>query len=335
MIYEWFQNIEFAEPRMLTLFAFLPVMIWWYFSKQRTNNATIKVTTAQSFNTGSFKTTFRHLPFFLRLLALACLILALARPQRMNVQEQRTGEGIDIVMSMDVSGSMLAQDFKPNRLEVSKELAVEFIQNRPIDRIGLVVFSGESYTLSPLTTDKYTLVTQIQGLKSGMLLDGTLIGHGLATAVDRLSESKAPSKVVILLSDGKEEAPKESTIDPLTALEIAKTRGVKVYTIGLGSQSYAAAPAENVGAQPSASRMLLDEELLRRIATETGGRYFRARDKNDLQNIYRLIDSLEKTEMEVKTKTRAEEKFLPLVIAALALLLLEILLRYTIFKKFP
>ncbi len=336
MIYEWFQDIEFARPRMLTLLALLPFLIWWYVTRHTKGVASLKVSTAASFNTRSLKNTLRHIPFILRLLAISCIIVALAQPQTIHNEEQTKGEGIDIVLSIDVSGSMLSQDFQPNRLEVAKQMASEFIRSRPVDRMALVAFSGESYTMSPLTTDKNTLLSQVESMRSGMLLDGTLIGHGLATAVDRLSESKAPSKVVVLLTDGKEEAPKDRAIDPLTALELAKTRGVKVYTIGMSAQNFV--PVDEKVAGTGARRptdFFLDEELLRRIASETGGQYFRARDKLSLQNIYEQIDKLEKSEIEIITNQQHEEKFMPLVLAALVLLFMEFVLRFTVLRKFP
>src|SRR2546423_6547311 len=237
MLYDWLKHIEFAYPKMLSLFALLPVMIWWYVRKNNQRQSTLKVSTINSFTATSFKNYLLHVPFGLRLLALSCIILVLARPETHNDEQLTKGEGIDIVLSIDVSGSMLSKDFDPNRLEVAKQVAEEFIRNRPVDRIGLVIFSGESYTMCPVTTDKNTLLAQVQSLRSGMLQDGTLIGEGLATAVDRLSKSNVKSKVVILLTDGKEEAPETRLIDPLTALEIAKSKGVKVYTIGMSAQN--------------------------------------------------------------------------------------------------
>jgi Ca-activated chloride channel family protein len=247
----------------------------------------------------------------------------------------RKGEGIDIVLCIDVSGSMLSQDFTPNRLEVAKSVAEEFIRSRPIDRIGLVIFSGESYTLCPITTDKNTLITQVSSLRSGMLQDGTLIGEGLATSVDRLTKSDAKSKVVILLTDGKEEAPETRLIDPLTALEITKAQGVKVYTIGMSAQN-AIPVEENVkGKKPTATNNFLDEELLRRIASETGGEYFRARDKLSLQDIYGQIDKMEKSKIEIQSLRHYHDEFIPLLLIALGSLFIELILRFTILRKFP
>ena len=334
MLYDWLRHIEFAYPKVFSLFLWIPILLWWYIAKYRSGQPSIKVSTIQSFNTSSWKIVFRHLLFVLRLLALSSLIMALARPQVRNDEQQSRGQGIDIVLSMDVSGSMLSQDFQPNRLEVSKEMAADFIRSRPVDRIGLVIFSGESYTLCPITTDKNTLITQVESLRSGMLLDGTVIGEGLATAVDRLSKSDAKSKVIILLTDGKEEPRETRLIDPLTGLDIAKAHGVKVYTIGIGAQNYTPV-AEKVGTSTRTSDAFLDEDLLRRIATETGGQYFRARDRLSLKNIYDQIDKLEKSEIEITTQKKYEEKFIPFILAALIFLFLEILLRFTVFKRFP
>jgi Ca-activated chloride channel family protein len=336
MLYDWFKHIEFAYPKMLSLFAFVPALIWWYVTNYNSRQGALKMSTAYSFTVSSFKNVLRHLPFVLRLLALCCIILALARPQKHNDEQLRKGEGIDIVLSIDVSGSMLSQDFIPNRLEVAKEVAEDFIRARPIDRIGLVIFSGESYTLCPITTDKNTLMTQVSGLRSGMLQDGTLIGEGLATAVDRLSKSDAKSKVVILLTDGKEEAPETRLIDPLTALEITKAQNVKVYTIGMSAQNAESVPEETGGKRKrSAADNYLDEQLLRRIASETGGEYFRARDKLSLQNIYQQIDKMEKSKIEVQSLRHYQEEFIPLLLIALGLLFTELFLRFTFLKKFP
>jgi len=336
MLYDWFKHIEFAYPKMLSLFAFLPALIWWYVKKYNSRQGALKVSTTHSFTVRSFKNVLRHLPFVLRLLALSCIIIALARPQRHNDEQLRKGEGIDIVLAIDVSGSMLSHDFIPNRLEVAKEVAEDFIRARPIDRIGLVIFSGESYTLCPITTDKNTLLTEINGLRSGMLQDGTLIGEGLATAVDRLSKSNAKSKVVILLTDGKEEAPDTRLIDPLTALEIAKAQHVKVYTIGMSAQNAETVPEETGGKHPrTVTDNFVDEQLLRRIAGETGGEYFRARDRLSLENIYLQIDKMEKSKIEVQSLRHYQEEFIPLLLIALALLFVELLLRFTILRKFP
>jgi Ca-activated chloride channel family protein len=337
MLYDWIKNMDFAYPWVFGLFALLPLLIWWYVKRQNKRLATIKVSSVHPFTVGSWKNRFRHLPFILRLIAFSALIVALARPQKRNDQEQTQGEGIDIVLCIDVSGSMGSKDILPSRMDAAKTVAEEFVRNRPVDRIGLVIFSGESFTQCPLTTDRNTLLTQIQALESRKYLaDGTVIGEGLATAVERLSKSPGKSKVIILLTDGKEDPPETRLIDPLTALEIAKVQRVKVYTIGM---SAAPNPSTEIAKPTNHKRNpagdYLDEELLRRIANETGGRYFRARDAEGLNNIYGQIDKMEKSKIEVTSYKHYVELFLPFVFAALGLLLLEIILRFTIFRRFP
>ncbi len=337
MIYEWIRHMDFGFPESFGLFALLPIMIWWYMTNNNRDQARIKVSTVRSFTVRSWKNRFRHWPFIFRLLAISALIFALARPQKRNDQQQTEGEGIDIVLCMDVSGSMGSRDILPSRMEVAKQVAEEFVRSRPVDRIGLVIFSGESFTQCPVTTDRNTLITQIQHLESRRYLkDGTVIGEGLATAVDRLSDSKGKSKVVILLTDGKEDPPETRLIDPLTALEIAKSKGVKVYAIGMG-----AAPSSiventgNVSFQKNPLVDFLDEDLLKKMADETGGQFFRAKDKEGLQDIYRQIDKLEKSKVEVQSFKRYEERFIPFLLAALLFVFLEQLLNFTLFRKFP
>ena len=319
MLYDWIKNIDFAYPENFLLLGLVPFMIWWYLKKYNTRQSSIKVSATRSIK------------------VVTALIMALARPQKRNDQQQTLGEGIDIVLCMDVSGSMGSRDILPSRMEVAKEVAIDFVLSRPIDRIGLVIFSGESFSQVPITTDRNTLVSQIQSLESRRYLkDGTVIGEGLATAVDRLSKSEAKSRVIVLLTDGKEDAPDTRLIDPLTALEIAKSNGVKVYSIGMGaSPSTIVEITGNGPRQKTAAIDFIDESLLRRIAEETGGRYFRARDKEGLQNIYKQIDQLEKSKVEYTSYKRYEELFLPLALAAILFLLVEIILRYTIFRRFP
>jgi len=331
----WWNDIQFAYPKMLSLFLFIPFLIWWYINKSNKAQVTFTVSASKAFTVSTFKNFSRHLPFVLRLLALCAVIIALSRPQRHIDERMTKGEGIDIILCIDVSGSMLSKDFLPNRLEAAKEVAKQFILERPIDRIGLVIFSGEAYTLSPITTDKNTLLEQINGLKSGMLQDGTLIGEGLATSVDRLSKSTAKSKIVILLTDGKEEAPETRIIDPLTALEIAKSKGVKVYTVGMSAYNTVSFEENIKGKKTMVTTNALDEDLLKRIATETGGQYFRARDKAGLQIIYSEIDRMEKSKVEVQSLRHYREEFVPFLLAALGLLFIELFLRYTILRKFP
>jgi Ca-activated chloride channel homolog len=332
MIYNWLQNIEFANVWMLPFLGMLPVFIFLYYRTRAARKSTLTVSTVQAFKVKTFKNAFVHFPFWLRLLALACLILALARPQVRDVRNRTKGEGIDIVLCMDVSGSMRSRDFYPDRLEVAKEMAAEFVKQRPVDQIGLVIFSGEPFTQFPLSTDHASLIQQIQSLRSGLLEDGTVIGEGLATSVARLSNSKSKSKVIILLTDGKEEPPETRLLDPYTALEIAKTEGVKVYTVGMMARASATI---GEGGGSGGTNAFLDETLLKRIASQTGGQYFRATDKEGLQEIYTQIDRLEKTEVDVVSRTRFDEKFIPFIIVALLLLALEVVLRYTFLRTFP
>lgn len=282
----------------------------------------------------SWKSRLRPVLLVLRLLAVALLIVALARPRTASVTENINSEGIDIVLCLDISGSMLARDFTPNRLEAAKEMAKEFIEGRPSDRIGLVVFAGESFTQCPITTDHAVLINQVDKVKSGSLEDGTAIGMGLATSVDRLRDSKAKSKVVILLTDGVNNT---GLIDPQTALDIAKLYNVKVYTIGVGSIGMAPypVPMQGGGVQIQQMKVQIDEKLMKQIASETGGQYFRATNNQSLREIYDQIDQMEKTKVKVTTYKRYAEWFYPYVLAALALFLIEILLRYTLFRSLP
>ena len=320
---------------MLALFAVLPLLIWWHFTRQPRRQASVPISSISKVRgLRSWKTTLRHLPFICRLLCIGCIIVALARPQTRNDEEMVNGEGVDIVLAIDVSGSMLAQDFTPNRMEAAKEVAANFVANRPTDRIAVVIFSGESFTLCPLTTDQQVLKTQIFNIQSGLLEDGTAIGSGLATSVDRLRASKSKSKVIILLTDGENNG---GQIPPLTAKELAKATGVKVYTIGVGTEGYAQTPMQTqTGAVVmQREKVNIDEKLLTQIANETGGKYFRAKDNESLKNIYTEIDKLEKSKIEVTALKRYSEKFFPFAILALALLLTEMILRFTLFKKFP
>ncbi|MFT3936894.1 MAG: VWA domain-containing protein [Chitinophagaceae bacterium] len=335
MAFDYFKNISFSQPWMLALFALLPLLLWWYIARQPRRQASLLISTIRSVKgLRSWKITLRHLPFICRLLCISCIILALARPQTRNDEELVNGEGVDIVLAIDVSGSMLAQDFSPNRMEAAKEVAANFVANRPTDRIAVVIFSGESFTLCPLTTDQQVLKTQIYNIQSGLLEDGTAIGSGLATSVDRLRSSKSKSKVIILLTDGENNG---GQIPPLTAKELAKAVGVKVYTIGVGTEGYAQTPMQTqTGAVVmQREKVNIDEKLLTQIADETGGKYFRAKDNESLKNIYSEIDKLEKSKIEVTALKRYSEKFFPFAIAALFFLLTELVLRFTVFKKFP
>ena len=334
MIFDYFNNITFGQPLFFILFAIVPILVYWEIVKGKKQTAAVKIsTTAGLSKIRSWKNTFQNLPFILRLMTISCIIIALARPQVKFEEQQSEGEGVDIILSIDVSGSMTAQDFRPNRMEAAKKVAEDFVNERPNDRIGIVIFSGESFTQCPLTTDHSVLINQIEQIRNGLLEDGTAIGSGLATSVDRLRNSKAKSKVVILLTDGVNNG---GLIDPATALEIAKTFKVKVYTIGVGTDGYAPTPVSTpLGIVMQNEKVAIDEKLLKNIADQTGGKYFRATDNKSLQSIYAEIDHLEKSKVEITTLHRYTEKFYPLIFAAMALLLLEIILRFTIFRKFP
>ncbi len=334
MFFNYLNNISFAEPQFFLLGLLLPVMIAWYVKKNTGRQAGIKVSSIKSFRgLTSWKNTLRHVPFILRLLSIAFIITAMAKPQTKNDEQHAEGDGVDIVLCIDVSGSMTAQDFTPNRMEAAKKVAQSFIDSRLTDRIAIVIFSGESFTQCPLTTDRAVLKSAVANIRNGLLEDGTAIGDGLSTSVDRLRSSKSKSKVVILLTDGENNG---GLIGPLNAKEIAKAFGVKVYTIGVGTEGYAPFPVRTeMGVVMQQQKVTIDEKLLKEIANETGGQYFRAKDNAGLVNIYKEIDGLEKSKVEISTLTRYTEKFFPFVIAGLLLLLLEFLLRFTVLKKFP
>jgi Ca-activated chloride channel family protein len=334
MIFDYFNNITFGQPWLLLLFIIIPFLIYWKFNQGKKQVAAIGISSTKGLaNSKSWKNAVQQFPFIFRMLALSCIIIALARPQTKFDETQTEGEGIDIILCIDVSGSMTAQDFQPNRMEAAKKVAEDFIDNRPSDRIGVVIFAGESFTQCPLTTDHYVLKSQIAQIRNGLLEDGTAIGSGLATSVDRLRNSKSKSKVIILLTDGINNG---GLIDPSTAKEIAKTFKIKVYTIGVGSEGFAPTPVSTpMGIVMQNQKVSIDEKLLQNIATETGGEYFRATDNTSLENIYKDINQLEKSKVEVTTFHHYSEKFYPFIFAAMALLLIEIILRYTLFKKFP
>ena len=276
----------------------------------------------------------RNLPVIFRLLAMAALIVALAKPATYSNIEMTEGEGIDIVLCLDVSGSMLARDFTPDRLQASVNVARNFINNRKGDRIGLVIFAGQSLSLCPLTTDRKVVVQQLNTIEYGSLADGTAIGSGLASSVDRLRTDTAKSKVVILLTDGENTG---GLIDPPTAKDLAKTYGIRVYTIGVGTIGYAPMPYKTAGGTTvmQQEKVSIDEPLLTQIANETGGHYFRATDTKALDSVYASIDMLEKSKVETTIFEKRTEAFFPWVIAGIILLLLEAVLRYTVFRRFP
>ncbi len=333
MLFDYFNDISFSQPLFFALFALLPLLAVWYFARGNKQSAAVVISDAGARGLSSAKAALRHIPFVLRLLAISCIIMALARPQTRTELQKAEGEGVDIVLCIDVSGSMTAQDFQPNRLEAAKKVAADFVNSRSNDRIGVVIFAGESFTQCPITTDHAVLLSAIDNIHNGLLEDGTAIGSGLGTSVDRLRDSKSKSKVVILLTDGENNG---GLIDPRTAKEIAKTFGVKVYTIGVGTEGYAPQPVNTpLGVQMQNAKVTIDEKLLKEIAAETGGEYFRATDNASLEKIYSDIDKLEKSKVEVSSIARYTEKFFPFAIAALALLFLEVLLRFTVFRKFP
>ena len=333
MIAEYFYNITFNQPMFFWLFLLFPLLVGWYIKNNNSGRASIRVSTTAGNGLESWKSIFRHLPFILRLLCFASIIVALAQPQTHNEDQYAEGEGIDIILCIDVSGSMTAQDFTPNRLEAAKKVAIDFINNRLTDRIGIVIFSGESFTQCPLTTDRGMLVAAVENIHNGLLEDGTAIGSGLSTSVDRLRTIKSKSKVVLLLTDGENNG---GLIDPKTAKEIAKAFGIKVYTIGMGSDGYAPQPESTpLGVVIQKEKVSIDEKLLTEIATETGGKYFRARDNESLNYVYRNIDALEKSKVELISTIRDNDQFFPFVFVALFFLLLEVIFNYTVFRKFP
>lgn len=327
---------HFANPHLLWLLLALIPMIAYYVFRQMQGGATIRLSTTDAVAKcpKSAKYYLRHLPFAVRCIVVALVIIAISRPQSVEYNSTSKAEGIDIVLAIDVSSSMLARDFEPDRLEASKTVAAQFINERPNDRIGIVVFAGESFTQSPLTTDKRTLLSLMQQVSSNMIEDGTAIGSGLATAVNRLRESDAKSKVIILLTDGVNN---RGQIAPLTAAGIAQTYGIKVYTIGVGKQGTAPYPAYDAWGRLTYVPMQveIDEDILRQIAVQTGGEYFRATDSDKLKAIYDRINSMEKTEVEVSDFTRHTELFQIFVLAAILLLLAEFLLQHFWLRQIP
>jgi Ca-activated chloride channel homolog len=329
-----FKNITFAHPHFFLLLLLVPIMVCWIFFCKNKKQTTLTLSTLEHVAQSNipWKVRFRGILNFLRLISFVCLTIALARPQNSKVNESINSEGLDIVLSMDISGSMLAEDLKPNRIEAAKKVAQTFIENRLTDRIGLVIFSGESFTQCPLTTDQNVLKEQLKNIKSGLLEDGTAIGMGLATAVERLRSSKANTKIIILLTDGVNNA---GLIDPVTALEIAKAYKIRVYTIGVGSEGSAPYPAKDQFGNTVMQQMpvQIDEALMTKISTETGGKYFRATSNNALNRIYKDIDKLEKTKISINSYKRYAELFLPYATFGFLFLFLEIALRNTLFRS--
>ena len=329
--------MKFANPYYLWLFLIYIPLIVWYVMKQRSADPTMSVSTTSPFANmrNSWKCYLRHFIFVVRLAAIGCLIIILCRPQTRDHWQTSETEGTDIVIALDVSTSMLARDFKPDRFEAAKDVASKFISGRETDNIGIVIFAGESFTLVPMTTDKAVLTNYIQDLKMGMLEDGTAIGDGIATSINRIKNGKAKSKSIILLTDGSNNT---GTVAPLTAASIAQKLGIRVYTIGVGTNGNALYPVGTnfYGKMEYQSLpVVIDENTLKKIASATGGTYFRATDKNTLSNIFAEIDRLEKTQMDVKQFSHTEDNYMPWAILLLILVCFEIVARNTILRNIP
>ena len=332
-----FEGIYFATPDYLWLLSMIPLVVGWHVFTRKKSQAVLKISSLEGFRSkSSFLSQLQPLLFVLRILSLVLIVMALARPQTMDVSTRtKTNKGIDIVMAIDISSSMLAQDLKPNRLTALKRVAASFIDDRVSDRIGLVIYAGESYTKTPITSDRAIVKNALSKIEfEGLIDDGTAIGMGLATAVNRLKDSRAKSKVIILLTDGVNNS---GFIDPKIASELAVEYEIKTYTIGLGSNGTARAPVgilPNGKFQYGLTKVEIDEELLKNIAINTGGLYFRATDNKKLEEIYNEINKLEKTEIEEFKYYNYEEKFRPLILLALTLLIIEWLMRNTLFRSF-
>lgn len=326
----------FANPTYMYLLLLLIPLIGWYIWKLRKSQASLQVSSSQAFSmpgATSWKVYLRHAPFVLRMAAVAVLIIILARPQSTNNWANSSTEGIDIVLAMDISTSMLAEDLKPNRLEASKDVAASFINGRPNDNIGLVLFAAESFTQCPLTTDHTVLLNLFKDIQPGVIQDGTSIGLGLANAVSRIKDSQAKSKVIVLLTDGMNNG---GEIAPVTAAEIAKTFGIRVYTIGVGTIGEAPYPYPTAfGVQYQNVKVEIDEPTLKQISATTGGQYFRATDNASLKEIYSEIDKMEKTKIHVQEFSKKQEEYKNWALLLFLLLLVEILLRNTLLRNIP
>ncbi len=327
---DW-KHITFAHPFFFGLLLLIPVMVWWYLRSKKDDSPSLRLTSLKGIQGAGGKAGFRPVLFVLRIITLIALTFALARPQSSNTTENIDSEGIDIVLAIDVSGSMMAEDFKPNRYEAAKAVALKFVDQRPTDRIGLVIFSGESFTMCPITIDHNVLKEQISQIHSGMIVDGTSIGMGLATSVDRLRFAKGKSKVIILMTDGVNNT---GRIDPNTALEIAKVFKVRIYTVGIGTMGQALIPEMTpTGIQKKLRQVEIDEPLLKQMARETNGKYFRATGNKQLEDIYKDIDKMEKTKIDITSYKHYAELFFPFAMLAIICLVLELLLRYTVFRS--
>jgi Ca-activated chloride channel homolog len=329
------QGVTFAYPGFLYLFLLLPLMVFAHWKIRTKRRTDIRISDISSFSnyTPSFRQRIGWLPLLCRFLAVTLIIVALARPRSSSKGTNVTSEGISIVLAMDVSSSMLAEDLRPNRIEASKRVASQFIEGRPTDLIGLVIFSGESFTQCPITSDHSVLQNLMGDIKSGVLEDGTALGEGLATAIARIKDSKAKSKVIILLTDGVNNS---GSIAPLTAGEIAKTFGIRVYTIGVGRNGTAPYPFKTpFGIQYQNVDVQIDEQILQQISEATDGKYFRATDNSKLKEIYAEIDKMEKTKVEVTEFRRYTEEFIPFALWALIFLIAEVTLRFTLLRSLP
>lgn len=324
--------MTFANPEYLFLLLLLLPIVGWYIYELRKSDASVQVsdTRVLAAQPKSIRIWLLHVPFVLRIAVITLISIALARPQLTNKWSSQSTEGIDIMMALDISGTMLAEDLRPNRLEAAKKVASDFVIARPNDQIGLVVFAGESFTQCPLTTDHAVLVNLFKSVEYGMVEDGTAIGLGLANAVNRMKDSETKSKVIILLTDGSNN---RGDIDPQTAAEIARTYGIRVYTIGVGSYGQARVPVQTpIGKQYITMDNEFDETTLRSIAETTGGQYFRAKDNTSLKAIYDQIDQMEKTKLRVREFSKHTENFMPFLYAALICLLLELIIRYFVLR---
>ncbi|RZJ72579.1 VWA domain-containing protein [Flavobacterium sp.] len=331
------EGVTFMNPGFFWLFLLIPILVGWHIWKRKQQSATFKISSLKGFgNSTSFLAKIKPMLFVFRILALSAMIVALARPRTVDISSKtKTTKGIDIVMSIDVSASMLARDLRPNRMEALKDVAEKFVEGRPNDRIGLVVYAAEAYTKTPVTSDKGIVEEALKSVKyDNMLKDGTAIGMGLATAVNRIKDSKAKSKIIILMTDGVNNT---GFIEPETASDIAKEYGIKVYTIGIGTKGMADFPYQIAPNGDFLFRRMpveIDEQLMKSIANKTGGKYFRATSKNSLKSIYEEINKLETTEIEELKFYDYDEKFRPFALLALGFLLVEVSLRNTVFRSF-
>lgn len=329
--------MEFAKPELLWLFLIYIPLIVWYIKKHRHAESSVQISSLDAFDKMpvSYKVYLRHFMFIVKLLAIGCLIIILCRPQTHDSWESSKTEGTDIIIAMDVSTSMLARDFNPDRFEAAKDVAAQFVSGRESDNIGIVIFAGESFTLVPMTTDQAVLINYIKEIKMGMLQDGTAIGDGLATSINRIRNGKAKSKSIILLTDGSNNT---GVVAPLTAADIAKQFGIKVYTIGVGTMGTALYPVGiNFYGKVEYQRLpvVIDETTLKAISERTGGKYFRATSETVLKDIFSEIDKLEKTELDVRKFNQTEDDYMVWALILLALVVIDITVRHTLLRNIP